>query len=385
MLIPRINLIIGDRMANISTKIANSLTKHGIDLMRIDAGLRRKIIRMINGLEDAIVQNIKRFDPSAPAQLKFKNQRMEALFSGISEDSKQVYKDIYKEMQGDLIDLAKAESLQTAKTVNKALNIELMSGRINQNVLTAMVNGALVDGTQMRKLWKHTSDQLKFDVEAAMREGILNNETIPQLTQRIRGTRANNFKDGVMQTKRHQAARIVRTSAMTVANKARGMTYEQNSNVIKGIQWLSTLDSKTSDQCKALSNQAWTLEGEPIGDTTAPWPNFPPIHPNCRSTTLPILKSWEELSRTRDPRVRKVLKLHRPPKRVRASMDGAVSGDMSYEQWLSAKDKTNPKFVQGVLGPTKYELWKKGKLSFRDLIDQSHNPLTVQQLLKKVA
>ena len=297
-------------MANISTKIADALTKHGIDLMRVDASLRQKIIRMINGLEDELVKSLKKYDITAPAQLKFKNSRFEAFLQNANDDSKQVYSDIYKSMQGDLVDLAKAETIQTVNIVNRALNVELMTGRINQNVLNAMVNGALVDGAIMKDWWTKANDQLKFDVERTLRDGVLLNEPVPKLIQRIRGTQANGFKDGIMQAKRYQAAKIVRSSVMTVANTARGKTYEQNKDVMNGVQWLSTLDTRTSDTCKVLDGEAWDFNGEPIGNTTETWLGYPPAHPNCRSTTLPVLKSWDELAKTKKPAVRNILKKH---------------------------------------------------------------------------
>ena len=58
-------------------------------------------------------------------------------------------------------------------------------------------------------------------------------------------------------------------------------------------------------------------------------------------------------------------------------MDGAVSGDLKYEDWLRSKPI---EFQKEVLGPRKHALWVKGKLPFTQLVDQGHNPKTVAEL-----
>ena len=93
-----------------------------------------------------------------------------------------------------------------------------------------------------------------------------------------------------------------------------------------------------------------------------------------------MLYSWNELS-GRDLGERKKKRLDVVPKSTRASMDGQVAGDLSYEGWLRGKKKE----VQvEVLGPKKYELWKKDELTFTDLISQTGRPLTIKELEEKI-
>jgi hypothetical protein len=66
------------------------------------------------------------------------------------------------------------------------------------------------------------------------------------------------------------------------------------------------------------------------------------------------------------------------PEGKRASMDGPVD-KQSYIQWLSKQSKARQ---LEVLGPGKYKLWKEGKISLKDMIDQRNRPLTVAELKK---
>ena len=83
-------------------------------------------------------------------------------------------------------------------------------------------------------------------------------------------------------------------------------------------------------------------------------------------------KSWEELGASK--------KIKEIDPGTRASMDGQVAADMTYEQWLKKKDAAEPGFAKSVLGPGRYNLWKNGKLTLRDLVDQRGRELTLEQL-----
>jgi hypothetical protein len=61
----------------------------------------------------------------------------------------------------------------------------------------------------------------------------------------------------------------------------------------------------------------------------------------------------------------------------RASMDGAVSADMTYEQWLKTKGEA---FQDRVLGQGKAQLWRGGHIGLRDLLDQQGRPITLTRL-----
>ena len=65
---------------------------------------------------------------------------------------------------------------------------------------------------------------------------------------------------------------------------------------------------------------------------------------------------------------------------TRKSFDGKVPESTTYEEWLDRQ----PESVQiEALGRSKWELWSKGKLNFRQLVDQSGNPLSTEALIEK--
>lgn len=82
-------------------------------------------------------------------------------------------------------------------------------------------------------------------IKQAVRMGHFEGKTNQQLVQQIRGTRANKFKDGILQTTTRNAEAIVRTGVQQVANDARLEIAKQNSDIVTGEQIIATLDSHT--------------------------------------------------------------------------------------------------------------------------------------------
>jgi hypothetical protein len=96
----------------------------------------------------------------------------------------------------------------------------------------------------------------------------------------------------------------------------------------------------------------------------------PPAHPNCRSTTTPVIKSWKELG----------INLTEAPPGTRASMDGQVPATLTYNDWLKKQPQA---FQDEVLGPTKAKLYRKGDLSLDRFIDKSGNEYTLDELRRR--
>ena len=228
--------------------------------------------------------------------------------------------------------------------------------------------------------------------------GISRGEPLDQLTQRIRGKATGqrtpyktktgkqrfmvDFKGGILDKQTRDAKSLIRTSVQSVANDVRNKTLQANDDVIQGIAWLSTLDTRTTPYCSAMDGLEWDLEGKPLGGHSEPF-NPPPAHWNCRSCCVPLLKSWEELSNSKSPELKEKLEKieNQIPDRTRASIGGPVSEKLNYKQWF---DKQPEATQLEILGPGKLAIYKRGNLSFRNMVNQQGNPLTIDELKIKV-
>lgn len=63
--------------------------------------------------------------------------------------------------------------------------------------------------------------------------------------------------------------------------------------------------------------------------------------------------------------------------RTRASMNGEVAQDLTFDDFLKGKPKG---FADEMLGKGRAELWRSGKITLNQLLDQRGNPLTLEQI-----
>ncbi len=239
--------------------------------------------------------------------------------------------------------------------------------------LKTAVPNTLVEGHKTSVWFKHQQESTLHKLIGEVRKGIVNGESSDEIARRIGGGTLNGVPvPGVMKTTRRQAVAIGRTAVNAVQTKARMEAFKEHDDVVKGFQQISTLDSRTSDICMAYSGEAWDLEGNPMPPSTLPFNGGPPRHFNCRSSLVPVLKSFNELG----------IDLEEVPPSTRASMDGQVPGDITFDSWLKGKADV---FQDEMLGPARAALWRKGKITLKQLVDMRGDPLTLDQLEALVA
>ena len=110
----------------------------------------------------------------------------------------------------------------------------------------------------------------------------------------------------------YNATTLVRTEVNHFANEATALSYEECE--VEKYEFIATLDSRTSGICQEMDNKVFKLSEKKTGI------NFPPLHPNCRSTTVPKLDnevSTELKRRAREKNGESIL----------------VPADMNYKEW----------------------------------------------------
>jgi SPP1 gp7 family putative phage head morphogenesis protein len=189
--------------------------------------------------------------------------------------------------------------------------------------------------------WARGLERSRYEkAAAAIRLSVIEGEPIALTVQRLRGTRARRYQDGVLAVTRREAEAISRTAVNHVVTKARDTLFAENDDVVKGVQWVSTLDARTTPICQGLDGKVFPLDSGPR----------PPAHINCRSATVPVLKSWREMGIDRDE----------VPAGTRASMNGQVAATETYGEWL----RKQPAAVQEeALGKAKARLFRDGGLT----------------------
>ena len=233
-------------------------------------------------------------------------------------------------------------------------------------VINEIAKSSLVQGATMGQWFSRLEETTRFNVSRAVKNGVVLGLTNSQIAKTIMGV---GDKGGEPIAKaRRDAVAITRTATQTIANDVHMASYMENADIIKGLQWVSTLDSRTSDICMARAGKTWSFPDLKPINHSIPWGGGPPAHWSCRSTSIPITRSMAEITGKAEDQI---------APRTRASMDGYVASDLTFDQFLKNKPAA---FADDMLGKGRAQLWREGKMTLSQLLDQRGNPLTLAQL-----
>lgn len=341
---------------NTSDRLLDLFTIRTLLLLRIASGENIRI----NKEYDAIAADIQR-QLRGPELSTYKGKRLD---KAIAELKARV-----AVKQPKIGELAKTEARYTVQSLAQVgINAVLPPDEVVERV----ANSSLVQGATIRQWWEKLNDTTAFDLERAIKNGVLLGQTNREIARNIVGNGTDKGSEALSKARRDAMA-ITRTGVQTIANDARFATYEQNADIIKALQWVSTLDSRTSDICMARAGKTWAFPSlKPIGHEI-PWDGGPPAHWMCRSTTVPITKTFAEIDGEDavTPNISPT---------TRSSMDGQVAADLSFDDFLRGKPKS---FADEMLGKGRAELWRDGKITLSDLLSARGTPLTLAQLKEK--
>lgn len=359
---------------NLHEQLADKITAHQITLERLKAGEKASVIAMLQDLEKSLVAELTKLDVTGPAS-RYHAARLAKLLQFAKETTREAYRGVKTEHAEALRGLAGLESDFVREAVKNVIGVDLMTVTLSPETLKVLASDTLIQKAPSAEWWSRQAGDTLQRFTDNMREGVLRGEPTTELVRRVRGRREAQFTDGIMQTSYRNAEALVRTSVQTVANEARAETYAANDDVINGTQWLATLDTRTTAICVALDGKVWDKDFKPIGHKHK-FPG-PTAHWNCRSTQIPVMKSFEELMGKGETRTLLEQASAQRKDMLRASMDGQVAGVDTFDDFLKRKDSG---FQDQLLGRERAKLWRDGKITANDLTNQDNRPLTVKQL-----
>ena len=253
--------------------------------------------------------------------------------------------------------IARSEAQAAMQTLQAAMpaGVGVTFAAPAPGVLAAAVREEAFGGHLLRNWFDIVEQRSQQAILGQLNIGIDQGETADQIMRRLRGTRENDYTDGVLEATRREAETLVRTAVRHVTSSARLATYDANSDIIDGYTIVATLDTRTCPICAGLDGR-FIKTGE-AGPS-------PPFHPNCRCDTSPVVKGLPGL-----------------PPGQRASVEGPVPDTVTYGEWL----KGQPQAVQeDVLGVRKAALFRSGELEIGEFSDERGRILTLDELDRKL-
>lgn len=123
-----------------------------------------------------------------------------------------------------------------------------------------------------QRLWSNT-DKLAQTVKQEIVNGMIQGINLKTMTKRV----SERFETA----KKNDVERLLRTEVNYTLNQATLDGYKEAG--IEKYEFSATLDSRTSQICSELHGEIFEIKKIAVGL------NYPPMHPRCRSTTIPII------------------------------------------------------------------------------------------------
>ncbi len=330
--------------------LLTSLISHQIWLQRTASGEVKDLTPFIQEMRDEIKRQVLLFgdDGRSTARLNKLLRDLEEALTGLTGDWQ-------TKLTEDLKELAAYEAEWNVKTLTANVNAEFVTPTAEQVWAAAefqplSLSDKPVDFTKLMDGWGETE---VARLVTGVKMGFVQGQTTRQIVKNVVGA------GGLADISERNAATVIRTALSHVSNEARNETYRQNDDIIEKYEWVSTLDSRTST-CRARDGMTWEIGKGPM----------PPAHPNCRSTTAPVISSEFDF-------------LDKGAKRAAKGADGGtqVSADTTYYEFL----KQQPAWFQDqALGPVRGKIFRNSGISpeeFRVIsVDGFGNPLTLKQM-----
>ncbi|HDH5621794.1 TPA: minor capsid protein [Staphylococcus aureus] len=274
--VKEIELLISVMIAEIEKEILSFYTKYasyeGIDVKEAKKKVDKFDVESFKNKAKKYVKD-KDFSEKANKELKKYNTKMY-----VSRE------ELLKDQLNSLIDYFTAETEKhLSEYMGQAVRREVarQAGILGENVVitpqkvTSIVNADFGNTTWSKRLWDNMDD-LRKDVQ----------RIVSHVT--LRGRHPNEF---VSELRKKHDASVSDAKRLLITETARAQTLAQKEYYLKMLgddseyKFVAKKDEKTSKTCLSHNGNIYKVK------EMTPGLNAPPMHPNCRSSTVPVITS----------------------------------------------------------------------------------------------
>ena len=244
----------------------------------------------------------KGLDKYVKANYKARITRLEQLQAQIYAKAKEIYPqeqelstDCYKDVLSD-------SYYKSIYDTQMGTGWDFPFSTLDDNLVKSVLNESWSGKNYSTRIWGNT-DILAQSVSEIIGGALLSGQSYAKTSRQIR----ERFNVG-----KYYADRLVRTESNYFHNQADAMAYEEMG--VEKYVFVAVLDTRTSTICQNLDNEAIELSKKQVGV------NYPPMHPNCRSTTRAYMGA--EIEATLKRRARNPV-----------TGENEIIDNMSYKEW----------------------------------------------------
>lgn len=234
-------------------------------------------------------------------QTKAKITRLEALLDQLIGRINLLTHEVETQIAEHLKEVYEMGYYQTSYNIQAGLGVTAFVPRLNEEAIKLAIQYPWSGEMFSERIWANR-DRLVKELRQVLIQGLIQGTSVPKMTKLLKDR---------MGVNRSYAERIIRTESNFVLNESTAQGYEANG--VEKYEILATLDTKTSKICRKMDGKVFKVSERKQGI------NYPPFHPNCRTTVVPYFDGISKAAELR-----------------RAKVDGKsiIIKNMTYEEWF---------------------------------------------------
>ena len=246
----------------LADEVLDAQVRHQIGLHRLATGIVQRIVALLDRVDEDLVGQLRVLEEDGEPR-SWTAARLGELLREVRAINRSAYAEVQRELTDELLGLAEYEEEFQLRLLGEVVPVRLSWTRPSRHLLRSAVLSRPFQGALLREWVAGMEEGRARRLREAVRIGQVEGETVAQIVRRVRGTRAAGFRDGILQVSRRSAETVVRTAVAHVAVQAREVLYRENEDLIKGVQWVSTLDLRTSPVCRARDGKVFEPDRGP--------------------------------------------------------------------------------------------------------------------------
>jgi len=229
------------------------------------------IFKTVDGIETVVGFNNKRvvnYDKVAQKFGKSKTSRLDRLNKSVAKEVKELNSDMHFAMTDILETNYSDEYYKSIYDIQNGVHLGKSFAILPQTQIHQAIKYPWSGKNYSEIIWTNSA-KLTSNLNATLKQGIIQGASIKEMTNRLSKSMNSGYKN---------AERLIRTEMTYSSNEASFKGYEA-SGFVDEYEYMSMEDNRTSAKCTGLDGEHFKLDEKVVGV------NFPPTHPNCRSTT----------------------------------------------------------------------------------------------------
>lgn len=281
--------------------------------------VKRSYNSMCSYVEGEIAKILKHIgDEDSPAY-EYRMKRLSALLANTQKKMQEQYGVNLLETTAFLREIIPEAYYHTIYDIAHATGVQPQFSAVNDRLISKIINENWSGQNYSKRIWSNT-DKLADTLREVLTEAAMSGESIYKTSRKV---------SEAFDTAAYNAQRLIRTETTYATNQAELLAEKELD--IDRYKFVATLDTRTSSICQKQDGKIYKT------DDAKPGVNFPPMHPNCRSTHIGYFPDGM------------------PQIRAARDKDGnriTVPADMTYDEWYEKyigekQGKKRPNMTQG--------------------------------------